>query len=406
MLAVTLVLARVIAESGATTPMPRVEDDGVLLVKRHDVFGDHCDPGLDAGVGDGGVDAPDAPEPDAGPSDAGVGDGGMPDADAGCEMIAGDAVTLTVQPRFSQLTTGTRFALLMVTPSRPLVQVEDPSVFRRLAEVTATQVIVHETKVEDPTMGKQCGSTSGCGASYEPRPEPPTYNPPGLTDAGLGDPDAGYTVDVVGPYEILRAQPQDTAELQSWLGGLGYLTLPADVQAIAPYITRGYTVVAIRVKVEGLTDGHLMPVSLTWAGTELTLPVALGSPAGGGPRETTVYVAADGRYELPGAAVPFAYPTGFGLQGFLTKNIVVLDDASTNPDDDPVATSSQGGILLDTRDEYVTTKVPVDDCGDLSFGCGCRNCSASRPPPGDWLIGPPIIALVLLRKRRRSRTGS
>lgn len=403
MLAVTLVLARVIAESG-TTAMPRVEDDGVLLVKRHDVFVG-CDPGPDAGVGDGGVDAPDAPDaPDAGPTDAGVDDGGVPDADAGCEMIPGDAVTLTVQPRFSQLTTGTRFALLMVTPARPLVQVEDSAVFRELEYATQTQVIVHETKVQDPAMGTQCGSTGGCGPSYEPRPESPTYNPPGLHDGGLGDTDAGYTVDVVGPYEILRAQPRDTAELESWLTGLGYLTLPADVAAIAPYITRGYTVVAIRVKVEGLTDGHLMPVSLTWPGTELKLPVALGSPAGGGPRETTVYVVADGRYELPGAAVPFAYPTGFGLQGFLTKNIVVLDDDSTNPDEDPIAAYAGNEVLLDTRDEYVQIKVPVNDCGEI--GCGCRDCSASRPPPGDWLIAPPIIALVLMRKRRRSRTGS
>src|SRR5881394_3611074 len=133
MLAVTLILARVIAENGAT--MPRVEDDGILLVKRHDVvIGDGCEPGPDAGVGDGGVDAPDAT--DAGPSDAGVGDGGMPDADAGCQVFPGDAVTLTVQPRFSELTTGTRFALLMVTPSPPAVQIESSSVFDDVAAVT------------------------------------------------------------------------------------------------------------------------------------------------------------------------------------------------------------------------------------------------------------------------------
>jgi hypothetical protein len=411
MLAVTLVLARLIAESG-TTAMPRVEDDGVLLVKRHDVvIGDGCEPGVDAGVDDGGVaDAPDAPDaPDAGPNDAGVGDGGMPDADAdvdaGCEVIPGDAVTLTVQPRFSELTSGARFALLMVTPARPIVQVEDRYVFEDLAAVTATKVVVHETEIEDPTMGKQC--SGGCGPAYAPVDDPPSYTPPGLRDAGLGDTDGGYTVDVVGPYEILRAQPSDTAELESWLANLGYMTLPADVAAVAPYIARGYTVVAIRVKVEGLSDGHLMPVSLTWPGTELRLPVALGSPAGGPSRETTVYVVADGRYELPGAAVPFAYPTSFGLEGFLTKNVVVLDGDSADPDDDPVAAYAGDGIILDTRDEYVEKHVPVRDCGDMGIGCGCRDCSASRPVPGDWLIGAPAIAFVLMRKRRRRvRTGS
>lgn len=403
MMAVTLALARLIAESG-TTSMPRVEDDGVLLVKRHDVvIGDGCEPGLDAGVDDGGVDAPDAPEaPDAGPTDAGVDDGGLPDADAGCETIPGDAVTLTVQPRFSELANGARFALLMVTPSRPIVQIENRPVFEELAEVTKQRVHINEIEVEDPSLGKQCGQ--GCAADYASEPSP-TYDPPVLGDGGLGDNDGGFSVDVIGPYEVLRAQPRDTAELEGWLQGLGYMTLPADLAAVAPYITRGYTVVALRVKVDGLTDGHLVPVSLTWAGTELKLPVALGSPAGGGPRTTTVYVVADGRYELPGADVPFAYPTGFGQQGFLTKNVVVLDDDSTNPDDDPVAAYAPGGeIVIDTV--YVTEerKVPVRDCGD--FGCGCRECNASRPPPGDWMIGAPIIAFVLMRKRRRVRSGS
>ena len=402
MLAVTLILARVIAENGAT--MPRVEDGDVLLVKRQDVvIGEGCS-GMDAGVGDGGVDAPDAS--DAGPEDAGVDDGGVPDAgaDAGCETIPGDAVTLVVQPRFSQLTTGARFALLMVTPARPIVEIHQHGVFAELDTVTRPQVIVHETEVEDPSLGKQCGG--GCGFAASTYEEPPSYTPPGLGDGGLGDLDGGYTVDTIGPYEVLRAQPVDTAELETWLRGLGYLTLPADVAAIAPYIERGYTVVALRVKIDGLSEGSLMPISLTWPGTELRLPVALGSPAGSGPRETTVYIAADERYELPGAAVPFAYPTSFGREGFLTKNVVVLDDDSDNPDDDPVAIGGGPHITRETEEKYVVKRVPVRDCGDI--GCGCGDCSASRPPPGDWVIGAPIVAFVLMRKRRRGalRTGS
>src|SRR3954470_16619518 len=102
---VALVLARVIAESGGA--MPQLADGDVLLIKRHDVV-----------IGDGCTG-------DAGPSDAGTADAGPDDAgpgDAGCEAIAGDAVTLMVQPRFSQLTTGARFAVLMVTPAPPIVE--------------------------------------------------------------------------------------------------------------------------------------------------------------------------------------------------------------------------------------------------------------------------------------------
>src|SRR3954465_9518564 len=108
MLLVALVLARVIAESGGA--MPHVDGDKVLLVKRNNVQVGDCS-GPDAGPrGDGGPD--DAMPDAAGPVDAGVGDAGVPPDAPDCESIDGDAVTLMVQPRFSQVQDGTRFALL------------------------------------------------------------------------------------------------------------------------------------------------------------------------------------------------------------------------------------------------------------------------------------------------------
>jgi hypothetical protein len=395
---VALVLARVIAESGGA--MPQLADGDVLLIKRHDVV-----------IGDGCTG-------DAGPSDAGTADAGPDDAgpgDAGCEAIAGDAVTLMVQPRFSQLTTGARFAVLMVTPAPPIVETRASDVFERLAEVTAQRVIVYEEKVPDPSLGTEChyeSSGGGCGGGGGGggwQADAPSFTPPGLGDGGLGDRDAGFSVDTIGPYEVVRARPADRGELQTWLDGLGYLTLNADLDAVTPYITRGYTVVAIRVKLDQTTEGQLTPIALTWPGSELKLPVSLGSSAGASPHETTVYIAGPGHYSLPGAQVPFSFRTAAGAEGFLTKNLVVLD-ADGDPDDDPIAVRDYlDPEYLDTRAEYVVTHVPVHDCSthyedddkQVGWGC-CRNCSA-QPVRGDWIGLVGVIAFVTLKRRRKTR---
>ena len=390
---VALILARVIAEAGS--PAPNLDDGDVLVIKRQHVqIGPGCptsgDAGVDAGD-DGGVDAGPA---DAGVGDAGVDDGGMPDA--GCETIDGDAVTLMVQPRFSQVITGARFAVLMVTPSRPILEASSAYVFDELATVTAPQVVEHVTEIQDKTMGSRC-DTGGC--SQAPPDNDPSWTPPTLGDGGVGDSDGGYTVDTVGPYQILRAQPTTTAELETWLSDLHYLTLPADIAAVAPYIERGYTVVAVRVPLVTTTEHDLTPIALTWAGNELRLPVALGTPAGGTPHETTVYIAGPGRYELPGAAVTFAYRTNYGPEGFLTKNVVVLD-SNGDPDTDPVAVPVPDTLVRETDDVYTTRHVPVSDCG-LDFGCGCGECNAQRPVRGDWMLVMGVVFLTMRRKRRR-----
>src|ERR1044071_4577585 len=92
---------------------------------------------LDGPVPDASIDA--GPT-DAGVDDGGVGDGGTPDAST-CEMIPGDAVTLVVQP---QVLGGfdanmTRFAILLVTPERPIVELQG-DVFGDLARVTAPKI--------------------------------------------------------------------------------------------------------------------------------------------------------------------------------------------------------------------------------------------------------------------------
>jgi hypothetical protein len=415
MLAVTLALARVLAE--ANSPAPVLSDEAILILKRTDIrVGNGCT-GPDAGVGDGGLSdgASDGPSDagfdggvDGGVDDGGVDDGGVDDAGDGavgdpCEEIPGDAITLVMKPYFSQLTTGTRFALLMVTPSRPVVETTAHDIFTQLAEATKPIIKTVEVEVEDPALGRTCGRyDAGCGGgpvyTY-----PSDWDPPSFGDGGIGDFDGGYSVDQIGPYEVLRANPTTTTELREWLVDLNYVVMPDDIAAVAPYIAKGYTIVALRVALDETPEGQLAPIALTWAGSEIRLPAALGT-IGGFP--TTVYIAAQARYDLPGARVPFANYLNYVDTGFLTRNEYTFDPTVH---EDPVAIEnvSFNPVKQEIYTQTVEVRVPVVEldcgCGETSGGDGCSQCAAPGSPRPDWAIVLGAIVFTMVPRRRRRR---
>jgi MYXO-CTERM domain-containing protein len=386
---------RIVAEATSTKPLPGTEES-ILFVRRTDVMIGECPP-VDAATGP--IDAAPAPDANPGPGpDADPGAG--PDADPGpppCEVIPGDAVTMVVQPRFGTGAAEARFAILLVTPSDPIVEVEDPGLFAQLEDVTAPEVDVREVYVQDPALGKRCGSTSrGCGSfdSYDP----PAWDPPPVD--GEGTP----PIETVGPYEVARSRPADRAALAAWLDELGYIYAPIDVDAVAPYLALGYTVLAVRVVATAQFDGGLQPIALTWAGTELRVPLGLARRAEPASVALTVFVAAEGRYELPGAIVPFAQRTAWaGDSRFLTRNDRVVDLEAVTADADPVLDRIVGDPTYHERVEIVEeVRVPVDDCSDeLDFDIGC--CRIGGGPPGAQtpLLAAVAVVLVVLRRRRR-----
>jgi hypothetical protein len=408
MLALGLVIARLVVEPNQ--PAPEAADDAILIVQRHGVYVGGCPTG-DAGVGDGGI--PDGGSDDGG-LDAGVGDAGTGDAgtgDAGtqtCETIEGDAVSLVVNPRFTLDPSGTRFALLFVTENRPIVEtVPDP--FPELALLSKPEIIVHEVEVPDPALGSTCDDTSGgCGGgnSYDDSgggcsfESDPYYDPPDFGDGGLGD----GGLERVGPYEIVRTQPADKAALAALLDSLGYVYQDADLDAVAPYLAHGYHVVAVRVAIDGGSTKQLDPIQLTWEGSQMRLPVALGDSSTAG---LTAYIAADGRYEFPGSQVTFASRTAGGATPFLTA--MTLDDlVSTGPLEDPVAAHELGDAEYQEVVEFTKeVRVPVTRyCGDDDDGGGCcRNCNARGRSRYDWALIGVVVGVLLLPRRRRRLTS-
>jgi hypothetical protein len=405
-----VVLGRILAESGS--PPPDVHDPAVLLVKRQNVTvgctpppGDAGVPGdatidavFDSGIADAGVDAGPA---DAGLTDAGAGDAGMPDAGT-CTTILGDAVTMIVQPHVSAGTDGTRFAVLLVTPERPIVELAGGNVLRDLARISAPRIEYKTVEVPDRSMGEVCASgcgepreseSGGCGGDWG---SGESWNPPGIGDAGLGD--GGLVEEMLGPYQFVRAQPADAAELATWFDQLGYAYMQGDLDAVAPYIALDWHVVAIRVALDEPENASLSPIALTWPGSQLRIPAALGQGAAA-PGQLTVYIAGDGQYVLPGANIRFAKRVGYSGASYLTRNEIKLDQNQL-PLQDPIAYRGNDvdveEVTVVTKEVRVPVEVPCEDEG----GC-CSDCNAKPRARVDLAMIVVAVAFVLRRRRRR-----
>jgi hypothetical protein len=304
---------------------------------------------------------------------------------------------MVVQPRVTTTVEGTRFAVLYVTPERPIVELTNVS-FYDLDQFTAPKVMTWTVKVPDEAVGTRCAAHDvgfSCGGGYRSyEPDAAMWTPPTLGDGGLGD--GGLVEETIGPYQFVRAQPTSTAELAGWLDQLGYAYMPADLDAAAPYIALGYHVVALRVSIAQPLQAPMTPIALTWPGTELRVPAALGRGSAIATK-FTVYIAADGEYVFGGASIGFAGYANSGDAPYLTKNVLLLDQ-SLPPAQDPVAVSVPSIDYEDITVIREEVHVPVTvDCDD--GGC-CNDCSAKPRTRLDWITLVVVVGYVLRRRRR------
>ena len=345
---------------------------------------------LDGGDG-GGLNGGDASPPDAG--------------EEVCEEIRGEAITMIVQPEFSLGEDGARFALLMVTPSWPIVTVADPDILHDLAVATSPRVDVEETYIEDASLGYQCSDPKwnsgggGCGGDFSNSDD--DWRPPPPRDASLGgeQPDVPI-VEAIGAYEVVRLDVDTTDDLADWLEAFDYLYSDQDLQATQPYINEGWTVVAVRVRHDFGHHGGITPLSFSWAGSELRLPTGISVAPPPAESHLTVYVSADQRYDFPQSQIAYAQPVGLGGSSFLTRSNMFLD-LSLGADADPIAFPNSGlvreSVTVDRVIRIPSSQCPPRESDDNDWGCGCR----VRGVPG---VGGVLVLLAFvfgLRRRRR-----
>ena len=422
-------ICREVTETGSWPPAI-TPDQEILVIKRSGVpvgcevpvpAADAGGPG-DAGpppAGDGGAPPPagDAGAPrDGGAADAGAPADGAAPADAGsCQPRTGDTITWVVQPRFSVGPDGSRFALLMVTPRVPVVEVAPASTFEDLARATAPLVTVEERYGEDASLGYQCEDPKygggGCGYSTTSGGTgawvPPDPSGDGAADAG--NLDDYIPVQTVGSYQVVVLDATDADELDAWLTGADYAHGREDIDALRPYLELGWTVVAVRVSTQAsFRAGGLEPLSFTFEGTDLRLPLGVARQPAGGQALLKIYVAAEGRYEVPGAALSFAGWTPDADRTFLTASTLEAD-LSLPADQDPVlARAAADAPFQDEFTKVREIRIPSSQCprgGDDDGGDGACDCGVGAT--GSTQLGSALMAIacaaVVLRRRRRPR---
>jgi hypothetical protein len=433
-------ICREVTEVGS--PPPAIQGDQELLIIERRGVPVGCEPaGGGGGPEDGGPDRGDGGATDAGATDAGATDAGALDAgatdagaldasilDAGapgdaapadggaCQPRLGNTITWVVQPRFSTGPDGARFALLIVTPRPPSIETAARSTFEDLARATAPVKVIDEVTIEDESLGYQCsdpkfgGSGGGCSGGWEDTsgdgwtvPDPPGEVP---TDAGL--PDSYVRVQTVGSYQVAVLSVRDGAELTDWLDRADYAHQPADIAAIQPYLDLGWTVSAVRVTSDASTEIRgLEPLSFTFEGDEVRLPLGIARAPLGNRAQLTIYTAAAGRTRIPDATTTYAGWTRDGA--FLTAH--ALDaDLSRGPEDDPVATANGDNETF--QDSYTVVRevrIPSSDCpsgydgssDDLDL-CGCRTTGGPGNIAGTLILIVGCAAVLLRRRRRRA----
>ncbi|MBL4632646.1 MAG: DUF2330 domain-containing protein, partial [Kofleriaceae bacterium] len=309
---------------------------------------------------------------------------------------------MVVRPEFVIGTEGSRFALLMVTPSWPLVAVADKDIFDDLARATSPEVVVVDRYVEDLSLGYQChdpafsssGSSGGCGdfstsgGGGWQRPEPDDL--PTDTEDPI--------VETIGAYDVVRLNVDNTEELAGWLGDFNYQYSEDDLLAIDPYIQLGWTVVAVRVRHDFGLLGGLTPLAFSWAGSELRLPMGISSAPAPAESNITVYVSADDRYDFPGGYVSYAKSSSMSGNSFLARSNLWVD-LSLGAEADPIAFEASGEVRDSVEVERIT-RIPSSDCpqsDDEGLGCACR--IGTTPGVGSLLLF--LLCAIGLRRKRR-----
>jgi hypothetical protein len=226
---------------------------------------------------------------------------------------------------------------------------------------------------------------------------------PGTADLGL--PAAPTTV---GAYDVALLSHATLVEIAGWLDRQGYAYAQADLDAVAPYVESGWTVVALRMNLDANQRGlGLAPMAFTWAGSAARLPLAISRQPQALTLPLTVYVYADGRYELPGASVAYAWRVG-GATPFLTR-LELMVRLDQGPERDPVAMRVADTLYRETATIHRDIRIPVR-CQALlagpsggDEGGGCQVAGGVPLPLPVLILGAGAALGLALRSMRRRR---
>lgn len=180
-------------------------------------------------------------------------------------LISSDGTTETIVMRLNLQSDADDAALVIPTPTPAEVSASGSGLFAELAQLTAPRV---ETR-------RHWTFAPGFSSSA----------PEGAVGAGVP-----MVVDQVqlGPLEATTLTGGDLRGVQDWLDGHGYRLRPEIAAGLKPYLTEGWSVVALRLTSDRPLDGPLDPVRLTFTSERLVYPMRMSVQATA-PQRVVIY---------------------------------------------------------------------------------------------------------------------
>jgi hypothetical protein len=182
-----------------------------------------------------------------------------------------------------------------VLPVKGAVKIESASDawFEALEAVTNAQVSPPPLHCFNQSSsggdGCSCGAASASDVALAP------------TSAGAGNPSTGVTVThegTVGPYDCVQVEGGGQA-LADWLPKNGYVVPPDMAPVLDAYANEGFGFIALKLQPDQGTK-QMTPVRVITDGGSDTLPLRMVAAGTGDFVAITLYVIAEGRYEIDG----------------------------------------------------------------------------------------------------------
>jgi hypothetical protein len=162
-----------------------------------------------------------------------------------------------------------KFAWVVPVPEVPEIGLSTDDLFMNLSE--RFRPVFTPNIIEEGTCGWGSGSYYSDALAEDG----------GYSSSSDGSAPGGVTVvdeGEVGPYETVTLQATSSELLVDWLQENDYDLPDALDPVLAPYVADGSYFVALRLQAKE-SVGALQPLSLTWSGTQATIPIQLTSVA-------------------------------------------------------------------------------------------------------------------------------
>jgi len=205
--------------------------------------------------------------------------------------VGEDTVTVIVEIGYTGVPD--EFSWVVPIPEVPALEVVPPSTLLLLDDATAPTLTQQPTSCRDRAMGcnamgaNPAALLSGCAADY-----------------GMADYDGGVQVvelPQTGPYESEAVSSDNPGDLIDWLNNNGYLITEEMEPAVAGYVAQGMWFLCMKLA-QGASVADIAPISMTYSGTEPSIPLVLTSVSAEPEMGILVLIAGDQRYQSSGWA--------------------------------------------------------------------------------------------------------